>query len=179
MTFSESELWDPCFPDAEDRRAIETVVNDVREHYDVSTCIVSLELRGTVIFIGETSSLPAMLEPSERDAEPHLSTNFEFFRFNVSRDLPIIIADASTDRRFVDNAMTRDGGVRFYSSAPLILRLTKNRFVGALCIADRKPRFEFGLRDCGLLESKAREIAHRIASKTSLGKNRKCDSLQE
>eukprot|EP00927_Polykrikos_kofoidii_P056860 TRINITY_DN50949_c0_g1_i1.p1 TRINITY_DN50949_c0_g1~~TRINITY_DN50949_c0_g1_i1.p1 ORF type:complete len:182 (-),score=15.40 TRINITY_DN50949_c0_g1_i1:74-619(-) len=178
MVFPESELWDPRFPDPEDSRVIEAVVNNVREHYDVSTCVVSLEVRGRVIFIGDTRTLPTMLEPY--DAEPtQLSTQFKLFRFNLQRDLPIIIADASADERFVGNAMTRDGGVKFYSSAPLMLRLTKNVFVGALCIADREPRFEFELTDCGLLESHAREISDYIAGKTRVGKERKCERRQE
>lgn len=52
---------------------------------------------------------------------------------------PLIVADASADPRFVDNALvTGAPHIRFYAAAPLV---TANGFVlGSLCVIDRRPR---------------------------------------
>eukprot|EP00927_Polykrikos_kofoidii_P069624 TRINITY_DN65170_c0_g1_i1.p1 TRINITY_DN65170_c0_g1~~TRINITY_DN65170_c0_g1_i1.p1 ORF type:complete len:169 (-),score=18.70 TRINITY_DN65170_c0_g1_i1:17-523(-) len=161
MVCSECVCGYPSFFEASDVAMVEEIVNQVREHYDVTMCIVSFEVRGQVMYVGDTEHLFAMFESVGADSI-HRLKRFELFRFNVSRDLPIIIADTSTDERFVDDHLVSSDTVRFYSSAPLILRSTKNVFVGALCIADAKPRHAFLLDDCAMLEAKAREIAARF-----------------
>jgi GAF domain-containing protein len=54
---------------------------------------------------------------------------------------PMVVADASQDKRFAGNpAVTGDPRIRFYAGVPLVD--TGGYAVGALCIADTRPRHE-------------------------------------
>ena len=52
---------------------------------------------------------------------------------------PMIIADAAADRRFRSNpAVSGKSGVRFYAGVPIVA--PSGERIGALCVADTKPR---------------------------------------
>lgn len=54
---------------------------------------------------------------------------------------PLIVADLSEDERFADSSLVRDTpNLRFYAGFPV---LVEGELVGALCVADSKPRHDF------------------------------------
>jgi diguanylate cyclase (GGDEF)-like protein len=76
-----------------------------------------------------------------------------------------LVRDASRDERFVDNPLVRDDPwLRFYAGQPL---LTANGLpVGALCVADRKPR-TFGAKETTILTSLARTAEAELKANIS------------
>lgn len=75
----------------------------------------------------------------------------------------MVIEDASADPRFRDmDAVTSDGGIRFYAGAPLILK--GGARVGTLCIFDPMPRADWDDADDRLLT----QLAARVVAEFEL-----------
>jgi signal transduction histidine kinase/CheY-like chemotaxis protein len=65
--------------------------------------------------------------------------DISFCAHTIGQDSPLIVEDATQDKRFSDNpVVTKDPNVRFYAGVPLT---NKDGFaLGALCVVDLKPR---------------------------------------
>ncbi len=62
-----------------------------------------------------------------------------FSGYIVASGLPLIVEDASTDKRFRDNPLVKGPShVRFYAGVPLIA--PDGAVIGALCVLDERPR---------------------------------------
>ena len=79
----------------------------------------------------------------------------------------MIVADATCDPRFVDNALvTRPGGIRFYAGAPVYAQDDEGvaRPIGALCIIHDQPR-TLGSREAQALANLAAIATSMIAAR--------------
>lgn len=65
--------------------------------------------------------------------------NISFCQYTIRGTDPMIVGNATTDQRFLDNPLVRgDPGIRFYAGVPLIN--TEGCALGSLCVIDRVPR---------------------------------------
>jgi PAS domain S-box-containing protein len=87
-----------------------------------------------------------------------------------------LVPSALDDPTFASNPLVvGDLGVRFYAGAPLITR--DGYRIGVLCVADYKPRTEFGPEDVNRLATLARlvmnelELKHELATRAEVERN--------
>ncbi len=76
----------------------------------------------------------------------------------IASDQALTVEDIARDRRFANNAMLRDRGLRFYAGVPL--RVNEHA-IGSLCILDIKPR-RLSDREQRLLEIMADDVVEEI-----------------
>ncbi|MBA2622930.1 MAG: GAF domain-containing protein, partial [Chthoniobacterales bacterium] len=85
----------------------------------------------------------------------------------VASDQPLTVEDIARDRRFANNALLKERGVRFYAGVPLRVN---HRAIGSLCLLDIKPR-RLTAREQRLLEFFAEDVVEEIrlrAGRTSV-----------
>ncbi len=81
----------------------------------------------------------------------------------VAKNQVMVIEDLARDRRFANNPVLKEHGIRFYAGAPL---LAPNGLpIGALCLMDLKPR-QITEREKRLLLEYANEVMEEIAKRT-------------
>jgi predicted PurR-regulated permease PerM/methylmalonyl-CoA mutase cobalamin-binding subunit len=77
----------------------------------------------------------------------------------------LVVEDLTRDRRFANNPLIKDRGLRFYAGVPL---RSNNLSVGTLCIFDIKPR-RMTDREKRLLEVIAEDVMEEIQGRDSVG----------
>jgi predicted PurR-regulated permease PerM/methylmalonyl-CoA mutase cobalamin-binding subunit len=83
----------------------------------------------------------------------------------IANDEILVVEDLSRDRRFANNPLLRDRGLRFYAGVPL---RSNNLPIGSLCILDIKPR-RMSEREKRLLEVIAEDVIEEIKRRDSVG----------
>ena len=83
----------------------------------------------------------------------------------VANDELLVVEDLSRDRRFANNPLLRERGLRFYAGVPL---RSNNLPIGSLCILDIKPR-RMTEREKRLLEVIAEDVMEEIQRRDSAG----------
>ena len=83
----------------------------------------------------------------------------------IANDEILVVEDLSRDRRFANNPLLRDRGLRFYAGVPL---RSNNLPIGSLCILDIKPR-RMSEREKRLLEVMAEDVMEEIKRRDSVG----------
>jgi GAF domain-containing protein len=76
----------------------------------------------------------------------------------VASDQPLTVEDIARDRRFANNPMLLEHGLRFYAGVPLRI---EGFPIGSLCILDHKPR-RLTEREQRLLEVLAQDVVDEI-----------------
>jgi predicted PurR-regulated permease PerM len=84
----------------------------------------------------------------------------------TANDKILVVEDLSRDRRFANNPLLRERGLRFYAGVPL---RSNNLPIGSLCILDVKPR---GLteREKRLLQIIGEDVMEEIKRRENLGR---------
>ena len=77
----------------------------------------------------------------------------------------LVVEDLARDRRFANNPLLKERGLRFYAGAPL---RSNNLPIGSLCILDIKPR-RLSEREKRLLEVMAEEVMEEFTRRDSVG----------
>jgi predicted PurR-regulated permease PerM/methylmalonyl-CoA mutase cobalamin-binding subunit len=83
----------------------------------------------------------------------------------IANDELLVVEDLSRDRRFANNPLLKEHGLRFYAGAPL---RSNNLPIGSLCILDIKPR-RLSEREKRLLEVIAEDVMEEIKRHDSVG----------
>ena len=78
----------------------------------------------------------------------------------VAKNQLLVIEDLARDRRFANNPLLREHGIRFYMGVPLLA--PNGQPIGSLCLLDMKPR-RVTEREKRLLQEYATEIMEEIA----------------
>lgn len=78
----------------------------------------------------------------------------------VAKNQVMVIEDLARDRRFANNPLFREHGIRFYAGIPLLA--PNGQPVGSLCLMDLKPR-QLSEREKRLLQEYANEVMEEIA----------------
>ena len=95
------------------------------------------------------------------DAE-ETSREVSFCGHAILQTKPLVVEDASSDQRFVDNPLVRgDPNIRFYAGFPL--RGPGGHAVGTLCVIDQRPR-SFSEEDIETLSDIGAMVARELAS---------------
>ncbi len=81
----------------------------------------------------------------------------------VAKNQVIVIEDFARDRRFANNPLLKEHGIRFYAGVPLLA--PNGQPIGALCLMDLKPR-QITEREKRLLLEYATEVMEEIARRT-------------
>jgi predicted PurR-regulated permease PerM len=83
----------------------------------------------------------------------------------IANDELLVVEDLSRDRRFANNPLLKERGLRFYAGVPL---RSNNLPLGSLCILDIKPR-RMTEREKRLLEVIAEDVMEEIQRRDSVG----------
>jgi predicted PurR-regulated permease PerM len=83
----------------------------------------------------------------------------------VANDEVLVVEDLARDRRFANNPLLRERGLRFYAGVPL---RSNNLPIGSLCVLDVKPR-RMTEREKRLLEVIAEDVMEEIQRRDSVG----------
>ncbi|MDQ3200133.1 MAG: AI-2E family transporter [Verrucomicrobiota bacterium] len=126
--------------------------------FDVQIVLVSLVDRDRQFFKSQ-SGLPADLAAT-RESPRAVSICGHV----VAENELIVVEDLARDRRFANNPLLRERGLRFYAGAPL--RAPNGQPIGTLCLLDPKPR-QFSAREITLLEEYAADITEEIERQNS------------
>ena len=78
----------------------------------------------------------------------------------VAKNEVMVVEDLARDRRFANNAMLREHGIRFYAGVPLLA--PNGQPIGSLCVMDLKPR-TLTNRERRLLQEYASDVMEEIA----------------
>jgi hypothetical protein len=78
----------------------------------------------------------------------------------VAKNEVMVIEDLARDRRFANNPMLREHGIRFYAGVPLLA--PNGHPIGSLCVMDLKPRAVTN-RERRLLQEYAGDVMEEIA----------------
>ena len=90
------------------------------------------------------------------------SREVSFCGHAILQTKPLVVEDASSDNRFVDNPLVRgDPNIRFYAGFPL--RGPGGHAVGTLCVIDQRPR-SFSEQDIETLSDIGAMVARELAS---------------
>jgi len=81
----------------------------------------------------------------------------------VAKNQVMIIEDLARDRRFANNPLLKEHGIRFYAGVPLLA--PNGQPIGSLCLMDLKPR-QITEREKRLLLEYASEVMAEIAKRT-------------
>ena len=83
----------------------------------------------------------------------------------IANDELLVVEDLSRDRRFANNPLLKERGLRFYAGVPL---RSNNLPIGSLCILDVKPR-QMTEREKRLLEVIGEDVMEEIKRRDSVG----------
>ena len=83
----------------------------------------------------------------------------------VANDELLVVEDLARDRRFANNPLLKERGLRFYAGVPL---RSNNLPIGSLCILDVKPR-RMTEREIRLLEVIGEDVMEEIKRRDSVG----------
>jgi predicted PurR-regulated permease PerM len=83
----------------------------------------------------------------------------------IANDEVLVVEDLARDRRFANNPLLKERGLRFYAGVPL---RSNNLPIGSLCILDVKPR-RMTEREKRLLEVIAEDVMEEIQRRESVG----------
>jgi len=80
----------------------------------------------------------------------------------VAKNQVMVIEDLARDRRFANNPLLKEHGIRFYAGVPLLA--PNGQPIGSLCLLDVKPR-QLTEREKRLLQEYASEVMEEIAKR--------------
>jgi len=83
----------------------------------------------------------------------------------IANDEVLGVEDLARDRRFANNSLLKERGLRFYAGVPL---RSNNLAIGSLCVLDLKPR-RMAEREKRLLEVIAEDVMEEIQRRDSVG----------
>ncbi len=132
--------------------ALDSLCEEVRQHFEVPMCTVTLLDRAR-----------QQLRAAQGLDTGEMPRDVAFCNYTILTDEVLVVSDALDDERFRNNPLVTGAPyIRFYAGAPLIF--LKNIRLGALCLLDTKPR-AFSRGDRAELQLFAERAVQEIAAK--------------
>ena len=132
--------------------AFDRITAKVAKIFEVPIALVSFIDRDRQWFKSATGLPPDLAEAGST------SRNASVCGHVVASDQPLTVEDIARDRRFANNPLLRERGLRFYAGVPLRIN---DLPIGSLCILDTKPR-RLSEREQRLLEVLADDVVDEI-----------------
>jgi len=124
--------------------------------FEVPIALISLIDRDRQFFKSQTG-LPEELAQARQTAR-----NVSVCGHVAAKNQVMVIEDLARDRRFANNPLLKEHGIRFYAGAPLLA--PNGQPIGSLCLMDMKPR-QLTEREKRLLLEYASEVMEEIAKR--------------
>ena len=144
--------------DTEAEPVFDRIIAKLARVFEMPIALISLVDRNRLFFKSHTG-LPEDLAESRQ-----ISRDISVCDHVVSNNEVTVIEDLARDRRFANNPLIRERGLRFYAGAPL--RAPNGQPIGSLCLLDVKPR-EFSNRDRRHLQEYASEVMEEVGRRYS------------
>ena len=144
--------------DTEAEPVFDRIIAKLARVFEMPIALISLVDRNRLFFKSHTG-LPEDLAESRQ-----ISRDISVCGHVVSNNEVTVIEDLARDRRFANNPLIRERGLRFYAGAPL--RAPNGQPIGSLCLLDVKPR-EFSNRDRRHLQEYASEVMEEVGRRYS------------
>jgi hypothetical protein len=142
--------------DTEAEPVFDRITAKLARLFEMPIALISLIDRNRQFFKSQTG-LPADLAKARQTAR-----NVSICGHVVAKNQLMIIEDLARDRRFANNPLLKEHGIRFYAGVPLLA--PNGQPIGSLCLMDMKPR-QLTDREKRLLQEYANEVMEEIAKR--------------
>jgi hypothetical protein len=142
--------------DTEAEPVFDRITAKLARVFEMPIALISLIDRDRQFFKSQTG-LPADLAKSRQTAR-----NVSVCGHVVAKNQVMIVEDLARDRRFANNPLVKEHGIRFYAGVPLLA--PNGQPIGSLCLMDMKPR-QLTEREKRLLQEYANEVMEEIAKR--------------
>jgi GAF domain-containing protein len=140
--------------DTEAEPFFDRITTKLARVFEVPIALISFVDRDRQFFKSQTG-LPADLAKARQTPR-----NVSACGHVVAKNQVMVIEDLSRDRRFANNPLFKEHGIRFYAGVPLLA--PNGQPIGSLCLLDLKPR-QLSARERRLLQEYANEVMEEIA----------------
>ena len=140
--------------DTEAEPVFDRITAKLARVFEVPIALISLIDRDRQFFKSQTG-LPEDLAKARQTAR-----NVSVCGHVVAKNQVMVIEDLARDRRFANNPLLKEHGIRFYAGVPLLA--PNGQPIGSLCLLDMKPR-QLTEREKRLLQEYANEVMEEIA----------------
>lgn len=142
--------------DTEAEPVFDRITAKLARVFEVPIALISLIDRERQYFKSQTG-LPAELAKARQTAR-----NVSVCGHVVAKNQVMVIEDLARDRRFANNSLLKEYGIRFYAGVPILA--PNGQPIGSLCVMDMKPR-QLTEREKRLLLEYANEVMEEIAKR--------------
>ncbi len=142
--------------DTEAEPVFDRITAKLARVFEMPIALISLIDRDRQFFKSQTG-LPEDLAKSRQTAR-----NVSVCGHVVAKNQVMVVEDLARDRRFANNPLLKEHGVRFYAGVPLLA--PNGQPIGSLCLMDMKPR-QLTEREKRLLQEYANEVMEEIAKR--------------
>ncbi len=143
--------------DTESEPVFDRITAKVARMFEVPIALISLVDRDRQFFKSHVGLPPEVAKTRQ------MSRNLSVCGHVVAKNQVMIIEDLARDRRFANNPMLREHGIRFYAGVPLLA--PNGQPIGSLCLMDLKPR-ALTNREKRLLQEYASDVMEEIARRS-------------
>ncbi len=150
---SESHLLDP-----ETDQVFDRITAKVARIFEVPIALLTLIDRDRQYFKSQ-SGLPEDLARARQ-----ISRDVSICGHVVASNELLVVNDLARDRRFANNPLLKERGLRFYAGAPV--RASNGQPLGSLCILDSKPR-QLAASEARLLQVYANEVTEELSRRSA------------
>jgi predicted PurR-regulated permease PerM/methylmalonyl-CoA mutase cobalamin-binding subunit len=124
--------------------------------FEVPVAVITLVDRDRQFFKSQTG-LPEALAKARQTPR-----NVSACGHVIAKNQVMVIEDLARDRRFANNPLFKEHGIRFYAGVPLLA--PNGQPIGSLCLMDMKPR-QLTEREKRLLQEYGNEVMEEIAKR--------------
>ncbi len=142
--------------DTEAEPVFDRITAKLARVFEVPIALISLVDRDRQFFKSQTGLPPELAEARQTPRSVSVCGHV------VAKNQVMVIEDLARDRRFANNPLLKEHGIRFYAGVPLLA--PNGQPIGSLCLMDLKPR-QLTEREKRLLQEYANEVMEEIAKR--------------
>jgi GAF domain-containing protein len=145
-----------------DEKVLDRITQKVARIFEVPIALISFVDRDRQWFKSAVGLPPDFAEGGQTPRDISVCGHV------IAGDASMVVEDLARDRRFANNALVKEHGLRFYAGAPI----RSNGFpIGSLCILDIKPR-RLTDREKRILEVIAEDVTEEIEHRATTSEPR-------
>ncbi|MEO7319865.1 MAG: AI-2E family transporter [Chthoniobacteraceae bacterium] len=144
--------------DTEAEPVFDRITAKLARVFEVPIALITLIDRDRQFFKSQTG-LPEVLAQARQTAR-----NVSICGHVVAKNQVMVIEDLARDRRFANNPLLKEHGIRFYAGVPLLA--PNGQPIGSLCLLDLRPR-RLTEREVRLLQEYANDVMEEIARRAT------------